>query len=80
MGYAALLPKSFTLPVDPITTTFDTIAFNPNIVELLRGIAMKLHEFLTAKVALSYGLVLLSKPNVTVCGSGATDGLYHITL
>jgi hypothetical protein len=31
---------------------------------------MKLHEFLTAKVALSSGLVLLSKTNVTVCGSG----------
>ncbi len=77
-----------------ITTALDAIEFDANIkvvdgllrfgiitgslLKLMIGI--KLDEFLTAKVALSSGLVLLSRANVIVCGSGATDGLYHITL
>ena len=50
------------------------------VVVLLEGIGMKLDEFFIAKGALNSGLVLLSKANVTVCGSAAFDGLYHITL
>ena len=77
------------LPAESITTALEATAFDPKIkfvdgllrfgiitgslVKLMIG--LKLDEFLTAK-----GLVLLSRANVMVCDSGATDGLYQITL
>ena len=83
-----------TLPTESITTALESIAFDPKIKVvdgLLRfgiiigsllnlKIGIKLDEFLTANVALNSGGVLLSRANVTLCGFGATDGLYHIIL
>jgi hypothetical protein len=46
----------------------------------LGGKGTNLVEFGTMKGAVSPVIVLLSRVNVTVCGSATDDGLYQVTL